>query len=233
LRRAVGDHDRGLPMRHRRKWRASLARFEGYKETASAMLRVMRNHRRAANGEALGLRGWRHRAGAARSRRLKGQSAGRARAQSLGARAHSAKLHGYRNAQVTVVAPTGTIGLVMDCDTTGIEPDFALVKFKKLAGGGYFKIINRAVPEASARRLDMRAAEIAEMVTYATGHGSLQNAPAINPASLKAKGFTQPKLDEIEALLAGRLRHQIHLQQMDAWRGVLHQRPEDSGGQTR
>ncbi len=56
--------------------------------------------------------------------------------------------HGYRNAQVSVVAPTGTIGLVMDCDTTGIEPDFALVKFKKLAGGGYFKIINRAVPEA-------------------------------------------------------------------------------------
>ena len=110
------------------------------------------------------------------------------------------ELHGYRNAQVSVVAPTGTIGLVMDCDTTGIEPDFALVKFKKLAGGGYFKIINRAVPEG-LRTLGYTAAEIAEIVTYATGHGSLQNAPAINHASLKAKDFTQAKLDEIEALL--------------------------------
>ncbi len=88
--------------------------------------------------------------------------------------------HGYRNAQVSVVAPTGTIGLVMDCDTTGIEPDFALVKFKKLAGGGYFKIINRAVPEA-LRTLAYSETEIDAIVTYATGHGSLRNAPAINP----------------------------------------------------
>ena len=87
--------------------------------------------------------------------------------------------HGYRNAQTTVVAPTGTIGLVMDCDTTGIEPDFALVKFKKLAGGGYWKIINRAVPEA-LRALGYRESEIAEIEAYAVGHGSLSNAPAIN-----------------------------------------------------
>jgi ribonucleoside-diphosphate reductase alpha chain len=116
---------------------------------------------------------------------------------------HAIKLgeqHGYRNAQVSVVAPTGTIGLVMDCDTTGIEPDFALVKFKKLAGGGYFKIINRAVPEG-LRTLGYSAIEIDDIVTYATGHGSLHNAPAINPASLKAKNFPQGKLDEIEALL--------------------------------
>src|SRR6202040_849815 len=86
------------------------------------------------------------------------------------------KEFGYRNAQVSVVAPTGTIGLAMDCDTTGIEPDFALVKFKKLAGGGYFKIINRAVPEG-LRALGYRQAEIDEIVTYATGYGSLQNAP--------------------------------------------------------
>ena len=84
--------------------------------------------------------------------------------------------HGYRNAQVTVVAPTGTIGLVMDCDTTGIEPDFALVKFKKLAGGGYFKIINRAVPEG-LRALGYREAEIAEIEAYAVGHASLRQAP--------------------------------------------------------
>ena len=83
------------------------------------------------------------------------------------------KSHGYRNAQATVIAPTGTIGLVMDCDTTGIEPDFALVKFKKLAGGGYFKIINRAVPDA-LRALGYREAEIAEIEAYAVGHGSMK-----------------------------------------------------------
>ncbi len=177
-----------------------LGAFDGYKANASAMLRVMRNHARAANGEASGYEALAiapvpldH---AALKDKALGDHARKAweRAVGLGA------LHGYRNAQVSVVAPTGTIGLVMDCDTTGIEPDFALVKFKKLAGGGYFKIINRAVPEG-LRTLGYAAAEIAEMVTYATGHGSLQNAPAINPASLKAKGFTQPKLDEIEALL--------------------------------
>src|SRR5262249_38598800 len=118
-----------------------------------------------------------------------------ARALELGER------HGYRNAQVSVIAPTGTIGLVMDCDTTGIEPDFALVKFKKLAGGGYFKIINRAVPEA-LRVLGYRPAEIDEIITYATGRGSLRNAPGVNFETLKAKGFTEAKLGEIEALLS-------------------------------
>ena len=82
---------------------------------------------------------------------------------------------GYRNAQTTVIAPTGTIGLVMDCDTTGIEPDFAMVKFKKLAGGGYFKIINRTVPEA-LRQLQYTD-EIEETINYAVGHGTLNNAP--------------------------------------------------------
>src|ERR1700738_725148 len=91
---------------------------------------------------------------------------------------------GYRNAQVTCIAPTGTIGLVMDCDTTGIEPDFALVKFKKLAGGGYFKIINRMAPDA-LRTLGYGAAEIAAIEHYALGHGTLANAPAINVSTLK------------------------------------------------
>jgi ribonucleoside-diphosphate reductase alpha chain len=99
-----------------------------------------------------------------------------------------------------VVAPTGTIGLVMDCDTTGIEPDFALVKFKKLAGGGYWKIINRAVPEA-LRRLGYRESEIAEIEAYAVGHGSLSNAPAINVGTLKAKGFTDEALAKVEKAL--------------------------------
>ena len=109
--------------------------------------------------------------------------------------------HGYRNAQVSVVAPTGTIGLVMDCDTTGIEPDFALVKFKKLAGGGYLKIVNRAAPEA-LRALGYREAEIAEIEAYAVGHASLSNAPAINTTSLRARGFTDEKIETVEKALA-------------------------------
>src|SRR5262249_51777530 len=108
--------------------------------------------------------------------------------------------NGYRNAQVTVVAPTGTIGLVMDCDTTGIEPDFALVKFKKLAGGGYFKIINRAVPEA-LRALGYRESEIAEIEAYAVGHGSLANAPGVNVSTLKTKGFTDEAIAKVEKAL--------------------------------
>ena len=88
--------------------------------------------------------------------------------------------HGFRNAQVTVIAPTGTIGLVMDCDTTGIEPDFALVKFKKLAGGGYFKIINRAVPRALAN-LGYAPAEVEEIVAYAVGHGTLERRAGDQP----------------------------------------------------
>ncbi len=99
-----------------------------------------------------------------------------------------------------MVAPTGTIGLVMDCDTTGIEPDFALVKFKKLAGGGYWKIINQAVPVA-LRTLGYSEADIAEIEAYAVGHGSLSNAPGINVSTLKAKGFTDEALAKVEKAL--------------------------------
>ena len=109
--------------------------------------------------------------------------------------------HGFRNAQSTVIAPTGTIGLVMDCDTTGIEPDFALVKFKKLAGGGYFKIINQAVPEA-LRTLGYGEAQIAEIEAYAVGHASLAQAPGVNHTTLKAKGFTDDKIAAVEKNLA-------------------------------
>ena len=136
--------------------------------------------------------------------------------------------HGYRNAQATVIAPTGTIGLVMDCDTTGIEPDFAIVKFKKLAGGGYFKIINQAVPEA-LRTLGYRESEIAEIEVYAVGHGSLAQAPAINNATLKAKGFTDEVLAKLEAGARHRLRHQVRVQQVDARRGVPNRDAESSG----
>ncbi|MGE0653900.1 MAG: vitamin B12-dependent ribonucleotide reductase, partial [Alphaproteobacteria bacterium] len=106
--------------------------------------------------------------------------------------------HGYRNAQASVIAPTGTIGLVMDCDTTGIEPDFALVKFKKLAGGGYFKIINRAVPEALAG-LGYAPEAVRRIVDYAVGHGTLKGAPGVNHETLRTRGFSDEKLAAIEA----------------------------------
>jgi ribonucleoside-diphosphate reductase alpha chain len=109
--------------------------------------------------------------------------------------------HGFRNAQVTVIAPTGTIGLVMDCDTTGVEPDFALVKFKKLAGGGYFKIINASIPPALAR-LGYTPAQIDNIVRHCRGTGTLQGCPHINAASLKAKGFTDEIIQRIESQLA-------------------------------
>ena len=140
--------------------------------------------------------------------------------------------HGYRNAQATVIAPTGTIGLVMDCDTTGIEPDFALVKFKKLAGGGYFKIINRAVPEALTT-LGYSPAEIEAIVAYAVGRGTLKGAPGINHDSLKAQGFTEEKIVGARKGPRLRLRHQVRLQQMVARRRFLPRRAEAFAGAAR
>ncbi|WP_017930279.1 vitamin B12-dependent ribonucleotide reductase [Robiginitomaculum antarcticum] len=107
------------------------------------------------------------------------------------------KAHGLRNAQISVIAPTGTIGLLMDCDTTGIEPDFALVKFKKLAGGGSFKIINQAVPQALTA-LGYPAKQRKDIIDYALGRGSLKGAPAINHETLSAKGFSDLELTAID-----------------------------------
>jgi ribonucleoside-diphosphate reductase alpha chain len=104
--------------------------------------------------------------------------------------------YGYRNAQTTVIAPTGTIGLVMDCDTTGVEPDFALVKFKKLSGGGYFKIINQSVPQA-LKNLGYTQKQNDAIVNFAVGHASFEGAPHINNKSLLAKGFTQEEIDKL------------------------------------
>jgi len=108
--------------------------------------------------------------------------------------------HGYRNAQATVLAPTGTIGLLMDCDTTGVEPDFALVKFKKLAGGGYFKIINESIPRA-LHMLGYSDSQINEMFMYAKGNGSFKNSPYINRTTLQEKGLTHEEVDKLENLL--------------------------------
>ncbi|MFV0280059.1 MAG: vitamin B12-dependent ribonucleotide reductase [Rhodoblastus sp.] len=178
-----------------------LGPFADYKRNASQMLRVIRNHRRAAHGEASGYENLSVNPVPLDLAALpQDDFAIRAKAAWDEALALGEQ-YGFRTAQVSVVAPTGTIGLVMDCDTTGIEPDFALVKFKKLAGGGYFKIINRAVPEA-LRTLGYTQAEIGEIEAYAVGHASLANAPAINHASLRTKGFTDEKIKTIEDSLA-------------------------------
>jgi ribonucleoside-diphosphate reductase alpha chain len=113
---------------------------------------------------------------------------------------HLGETSGYRNAQVTCIAPTGTIGLVMDCDTTGVEPDFALVKFKKLAGGGYFKIINSSIPPALAK-LGYTPRQIDDVVRYCRGSGTLTGCPHINSASLRAKGIPEEVLQRIEGQL--------------------------------
>jgi ribonucleoside-diphosphate reductase alpha chain len=180
---------------------SELGPFPGYEPNAQDMLRVMRNHRRAAMGEASGYEKIATAPVPLDHASLKDPRLGEAAKRAWDRALDLGENHGYRNAQATVVAPTGTIGLVMDCDTTGIEPDFALVKFKKLAGGGYFKIINQSVPEA-LRALGYRESEIAEIEAYAVGHGSLAQAPAINTATLKAKGFTDDALAKIEKGLA-------------------------------
>ncbi|MGL4727756.1 MAG: vitamin B12-dependent ribonucleotide reductase, partial [Bosea sp. (in: a-proteobacteria)] len=179
-----------------------LGPFPGYKKNADHMLRVMRNHARAARGEADGYERLHVSPVPLDHATLAKLGAnGAVFAQRATATWESAlalgESHGYRNAQSTVIAPTGTIGLVMDCDTTGIEPDFALVKFKKLAGGGYFKIINTAVPDA-LRSLGYRESEIAEIEAYAVGHGTLAQAPGINHSTLKAKGFSDEKIAAVE-----------------------------------
>jgi len=177
-----------------------LGAFAGYERNARHMLRVIRNHRNAAHGATGGYEGL-----AVKPVPLDHANCPDARLVDLAKASWDEALklgekHGYRNAQTTVIAPTGTIGLVMDCDTTGIEPDFALVKFKKLAGGGYFKIINQSVP-AALEKLGYGAAQIGEIVSYAVGHGSLGNAPGINHTSLIGHGFGEAQLTKIEASL--------------------------------
>ena len=171
-----------------------LGAFKGYKPNKENMLRVIRNHRRAAYGETTGYEELSVNPVALIEKDCPDHKMIERARKAWDKALELGKLYGYRNAQATVVAPTGTIGLVMDCDTTGIEPDFALVKFKKLAGGGYFKIINRAVPEA-LRTLGYSESQIAEIEAYAVGHGNINQAPAINPTTLKAKGFSDEKIE--------------------------------------
>jgi ribonucleoside-diphosphate reductase alpha chain len=177
-----------------------LGTFAGYERNREHMLCVIRNHRRAAYNapqadyEGLTIYPVAINPAHCPADLLKAAQSAADEMLTLGEK------HGYRNAQVTVIAPTGTIGLVMDCDTTGIEPDFALVKFKKLAGGGYFKIVNQSVPPA-LRRLGYDEVQISDIVNYAVGHGTLKACPSINAATLKEKGFTEALIAKIEAQL--------------------------------
>jgi ribonucleoside-diphosphate reductase alpha chain len=179
-----------------------LGPFPGFTRNREPMLRVIRNHRRAAYnaapGEYEGLSIAPMGLDPAHCPADLLQAAREAwdRALALG------ETHGFRNAQVTVLAPTGTIGLVMDCDTTGIEPDFALVKFKKLAGGGYFKIINQSLPVA-LKTLGYSPTQIEDIVAYCVGRKTLRGAPFINHETLRAKGFDDEGLRRVEAALEG------------------------------
>jgi len=183
---------------------AEMAKYFGpfirYEHNKDDMLRVIRNHRRAAynvpNNEyekleipPIGLK-QEHCPASLHKMALKAWDDALAQGEK----------YGYRNAQVTVIAPTGTIGLVMDCDTTGVEPDFALVKFKKLAGGGYMKIINQSVP-AALKKLGYSKEQMQDVSNYIVGYGSLVEAPFINWKSLKEKGITEEKLIGIEKTL--------------------------------
>ncbi len=175
--------------------------FPGFAKNREHMLRVMRNHRRAAYGASVGYEDVATAPVPLDENDLGDKALAAAARKAWDQALELGEAHGFRNAQATVVAPTGTIGLVMDCDTTGIEPDFALVKFKKLAGGGYFKIINQAVPEA-LRFLGYQPEQIEAIINYAVGHGSLAEAPALNHGALKAKGFGVEQIAKVESGLA-------------------------------
>jgi ribonucleoside-diphosphate reductase alpha chain len=174
----------------------SLGAFERYEENKEHMLRVMKNHRRAAYNVAkeeyegltvtpVGINAEDCPEDLLREARSVWDAA-----------LEKGEEFGYRNAQVTVIAPTGTIGLLMDCDTTGIEPDFALVKYKKLAGGGYFKIVNQSVP-AALKTLGYQKETVNAIVSYLVGSGSLEGCPNINKPSLIRKGFTEEEISHV------------------------------------
>jgi ribonucleoside-diphosphate reductase alpha chain len=183
---------------------AVLNPFPAYEENKEHMLRVMRNHRRAAyNAPAKEYEGV-HNAppgieqGYCPAYLLDAAKECWDRAVALG------ELYGYRNAQTTLIAPTGTISFVMDADTTGIEPDFALVKFKKLVGGGYFKIVNKMVAPA-LKNLGYSADQVLDIVRYIVGRNTFDGAPYISRVKLKSKGFTDLEIDKMEKLLQGAL----------------------------
>lgn len=186
----------GVAYRTSAEMAEALGAFPRFAENREHMLRVMRNHRAAAYDAAEAYEGLETKPMGINAKycpdyMLKAATKAWDDAVQLG------EQHGYRNAQATVIAPTGTIGLVMDCDTTGIEPDFALVKFKKLSGGGYFKIINQSIPQA-LKHLGYNAQQIDDIVKYAKGHATFAGAPYINHQSLSEKGFIAEELKKLD-----------------------------------
>jgi ribonucleoside-diphosphate reductase alpha chain len=178
-----------------------LGPFPEYAANKEAMLRVVRNHRRAAHGETKDYENLSTVPVALDHEAIPQKDLAEAAKRAWDDAYTMGTDFGFRNAQATVIAPTGTIGLVMDCDTTGVEPDFALVKFKTLAGGGYFKIINRCVPEA-LESLGYRPSEIDDIVAYAVGHGTLESMTSgLTLDALRAKGFGAEQIALIEATL--------------------------------
>jgi ribonucleoside-diphosphate reductase alpha chain len=170
--------------------------FAGFEKNRDPMLRVMRKHQNESNA-------WENDfvpQGLAADELIQGVL--RAGSEDWAEAVRQGEKHGYRNAQATVLAPTGTIGLLMDCDTTGIEPDFALVKFKKLAGGGYFKIVNTSVPSA-LRRLAYSDAQVADIVAYISGTNTFTGAPHLNRRALSEKGLTDTEIAKAEKALPG------------------------------
>ncbi len=192
----------GVSYRTSAKIASELGAFKEFSKNREPMLRVIRNHRRAAYGHTTGYEGLRTSPVPFIADQCPQKDLSEAAKKSWDEALELGEKHGFRNAQTTVIAPTGTIGLVMDCDTTGIEPDFALVKFKKLAGGGYFKIINRSVPEA-LQKLGYDEKQIREICDYATGRATLKGVKGITHEALKAKGFTEELIQKIEGELKG------------------------------
>ncbi|MCH7584432.1 MAG: vitamin B12-dependent ribonucleotide reductase [Acidobacteria bacterium] len=179
-----------------------LGPFPKFEENRQSMLRVMRNHRLAAySSEAGDYDGVTHSVMSIDPELCPRELLEAARS-SWDRAVEMGEQHGYRNAQATVLAPTGTIGLLMDCDTTGVEPDFALVKFKKLAGGGYFKIANQSIDPALSA-LGYTETQRAAIVEYVVGSMSLERAPHVNRESLVERGLTDGEVDCIEAALPG------------------------------
>jgi ribonucleoside-diphosphate reductase alpha chain len=175
--------------------------FPGYEKNAKHMQRIIRNHQIAAQGKTEGYEDLSVKPVPLDHKNCPDKNLVELSMKCWDEARKLGEQFGFRNAQVSVIAPTGTIGLVMDCDTTGIEPDFALVKFKKLAGGGYFKIINRSVP-AALEKLGYGSAQVEEIISYAVGHGTIGNAPVINHTSLAGHGFSKVELDKVEGALA-------------------------------
>ncbi|NWG45890.1 MAG: vitamin B12-dependent ribonucleotide reductase [Alphaproteobacteria bacterium] len=197
---AVGALMSGEAYRTSAEMAATVGPFPEYWRNEADMLRVIRNHARAARGEATGYEGLSTLPVPLDRANCRDGALVEAAAASWDAALAEGQAHGFRNAQISVIAPTGTIGLVMDCDTTGIEPDFALVKYKKLAGGGSFKIINRLVPQA-LRTLGYDEEAVSRIIAYAVGHGSLKGAPGVTHDRLRAAGFNEEILARIESQL--------------------------------